>query len=129
MIVVAIIGLLAAIALPAYQDYTIRSRVSELVIAAAALKAGIAEAAWANKTLANSGPGLSVYPTGRVAGGSVDPDGTITVIGSSASSSVGTAITIILRPSYSPSDGKIVWACETGGNTAVYRFVPAECRH
>jgi type IV pilus assembly protein PilA len=44
MIVVAIIGILAAIALPAYQDYTIRSKVSEGIIAASSAKASISEA-------------------------------------------------------------------------------------
>src|SRR5690242_10962409 len=43
MIVVAIIGILAAIALPAYQDYTIRSKVSELVVKADGCKASVAE--------------------------------------------------------------------------------------
>src|SRR5687767_10912371 len=44
MIVVAIIGILAAIALPAYQDYTIRSKVSEGVIGASSAKASVSEA-------------------------------------------------------------------------------------
>jgi type IV pilus assembly protein PilA len=43
MIVVAIVGILAAIALPAYQDYTIRSRVSEALAAAGACKTQISE--------------------------------------------------------------------------------------
>ena len=43
MIVIAIIGILAAIALPAYQDYTVRAKVSEGAIAASALKVGVAE--------------------------------------------------------------------------------------
>ena len=43
MIVVAIIGILAAIALPAYQDYTVRAKVSELVLAASQPKATVAE--------------------------------------------------------------------------------------
>ncbi|MGZ5150504.1 MAG: pilin, partial [Burkholderiales bacterium] len=43
MIVVAIIGILAAVALPAYQDYTIRAKVSELVLAASGFKTTIAE--------------------------------------------------------------------------------------
>ena len=43
MIVIAIIGILAAVALPAYQDYTIRAKVSEGVIAASALKIGVTE--------------------------------------------------------------------------------------
>ena len=44
MIVVAIIGILAAVALPAYQDYTIRAKVSEGVLAASAIKIGVSEA-------------------------------------------------------------------------------------
>ena len=44
MIVVAIIGILAAVALPAYQDYTIRSRVSELVMTASGFRTSITEA-------------------------------------------------------------------------------------
>ena len=43
MIVVAIIGILAAIAIPAYQDYTIRSKVTELINAAGVCKTGVAE--------------------------------------------------------------------------------------
>ncbi len=44
MIVVAIIGILAAVALPAYQDYTVRAKVSEIVLAASACRTGITEA-------------------------------------------------------------------------------------
>ena len=44
MIVVAIIGILAAVALPAYQDYTVRAKVSEAVIAASSVKGGASEA-------------------------------------------------------------------------------------
>ena len=51
MIVVAIIGILAAVALPAYQDYTIRARVSELVLAASGFKATIAEKTTVDSTL------------------------------------------------------------------------------
>src|ERR1044071_10039070 len=82
MIVVAIIGILAAVALPAYQDYTIRAKVSELVLAASGFKTTVAEAAQSNGTLASSGMGLSVNTTGRVTWGTVETDGTITVVGS-----------------------------------------------
>ncbi|MDB5805251.1 MAG: hypothetical protein JWN73_2573, partial [Betaproteobacteria bacterium] len=43
MIVVAIIGILAAVALPAYQDYTVRARVSELILAGSSAKTGLSE--------------------------------------------------------------------------------------
>src|SRR5205823_3340168 len=125
MIVVAIIGMLAAIALPAYQDYTVRSKVSELVLAASGYKTTIAEAAQGNSTLTSSGQGLNVNTTGKVTGGSVTQDGTITIIGSSTS--VGTAVTIILTPSLQ-ADGKVTWACGTGNNTSLFKFVPTECR-
>ena len=127
MIVVAIIGILAAIALPAYQDYTIRARVSELVLAAGALKTSVSEIAQVNSTLASSGHGLTFSVTGRIAAGSnVTDDGVITAIGSAAS--VGTFVTIVLTPSLD-ADGKVLWACSADHNPAQFKFVPAECRH
>jgi type IV pilus assembly protein PilA len=129
MIVVAIIGILAAVALPAYQDYTIRAKVSELVLQASGMKTTVAETAQSNGTILSSGMGLSIQTTGRVTGGSVGVNGTIVVSGSSASTSVGTAVTIQLTPSYNTSDGKIVWLCSTQTQTGLYKYVPAECRH
>ena len=51
MIVVAIIGILAAVALPAYQDYTVRAKVSELILAASSAKVAVAEAAQTNNSM------------------------------------------------------------------------------
>src|SRR5688572_7631405 len=104
MIVVAIIGILAAIALPAYQDYTIRARVSELIVAASAFKSSITEVASSTRTLQNSGVGLSVQATGKITGGAVSVDGLITVTGSAAPGSVGTALTLVYTPSLSAED-------------------------
>ena len=64
MIVVAIIGILAAVALPAYQDYTIRAKVSELVLAASGFKTTIAEKAASDGTMGSSGNGLTVNTGG-----------------------------------------------------------------
>ncbi|MCU0806205.1 MAG: pilin [Burkholderiales bacterium] len=58
--VVAIIGILAAIALPAYQDYTVRSKVSELLLAASAARTSITEAAQNLGTVTGSGSGLAI---------------------------------------------------------------------
>ena len=127
MIVVAIIGILAAVALPAYQDYTIRAKVSELVLAASNAKVSVAEAAQSNGTITNSGAGVTITVSGKVTGGSVSNAGTIVVIGSSASTSVGTAVTITLSPTYRTADGKITWSCKTAAGQ--FKFVPAECRH
>ena len=125
MIVVAIIGILAAVALPAYQDYTIRAKVSELVLAASSFKTSISEKYTSDATLSASGSGLTITVAGKVTGGSVTDGGTVTVLGTNAS--VGTAVSIVLRPS--ASGGRLIWECGTGGTTAVYKYVPAECRH
>jgi type IV pilus assembly protein PilA len=125
MIVVAIIGILAAVALPAYQDYTIRAKVSELVLQASGFKTTIAEKAATDNTLSSSGVGLTVTTTGKVAGGSVTSAGVIQVTGNA--STVGTTVTVILTPSL--NQGKVIWACSTGGNATTFKFVPAECRH
>lgn len=124
MIVVAIIGILAAVALPAYQDYTIRAKVTELIGQASALKSAVSEKAYADATLASSGVGLTVVAAGKVTGGSVSDAGVITIAGDNAS--VGTVVTVILTPSMTVD--KILWACSSGG-AAQFRYVPSECRH
>ena len=126
MIVVAIIGILAAVALPAYQDYTIRAKVSELVLAASGFKTTIAEKSASDGTMASSGMGLTVNTGGRVSAGTVTNAGVITVQGSAPS--VGTAVSIVLTPSHA-AGGRIAWQCSTGGNTDQWKYVPAECRH
>ena len=127
MIVVAIIGILAAVALPAYQDYTIRARVSELVLAASGFKTTIAEKSTTDSTLGSAGLGLTVTTAGRISGGSVTTAGIITIVGSNTS--VGTVVNIVLTPTL--SGGRVGWQCSTGpsANSTQWKYVPAECRH
>ena len=125
MIVVAIIGILAAVALPAYQDYTIRAKVSELVLAAGNAKTTVTENMQSNATTANSNVGASISSSGKVSGGTVTAAGIITVEG--VASTVGTAVTITLTPSFNTTDGKVIWACTSAA--PIHKFVPAECRH
>ena len=127
MIVVAIIGILAAVALPAYQDYTIRAKVSELVLAASGFKTSIAEKAQTDATITSSGFGLTVSLTGKVTGGSVSDNGVINVRGNNATGSVGTDVQITLSPSLVVADGKVLWSCTTLPTTA-FKYTPAECR-
>src|SRR3979490_2020045 len=112
MIVVAIIGILAAVALPAYQDYTIRAKVSELVLAASGFKTTIAGFPQTNNTLVSSRQGLKFYPyTGKgVTGSNVTANGVIAAKGSSTT--VGTAVSLVLSPSLA-TDGKVIWTCST----------------
>lgn len=125
MIVVAIIGILAAVALPAYQDYTIRARVSELVLAATGYKATVSDKAFTDASLASAGLGVTVSVIGKIAGGSVTDAGTIMLTGSQTT--IGTDVTVVLSPLLTA--GRVQWSCETGGNTSTWKYVPAECRH
>jgi type IV pilus assembly protein PilA len=125
MIVVAIIGILAAVALPAYQDYTIRAKVSEVVIMAAPAKLAVAETtsslgSLASVTAANSGysfPGATKYVSSVAI---TDGTGVVTVI-SAVPQAVGN---IVLTPT-DIGGGQLKWACTT---TIASKYVPAECR-
>ena len=87
MIVVAIIGILAAVALPAYQDYTVRAKVSEVVLAASSCRTAVTDVV-SNATQTDiSGilPGsCEITATKMVTSGSVDANGVITIVGAHA---------------------------------------------
>jgi type IV pilus assembly protein PilA len=125
MIVVAIIGILAAVALPAYQDYTIRAKVSELVLAAGGFKTSIAEKAASDGALTSAGFGITVVAGGKITSGNVTDGGVITIGGDASGASVGTVVTIVLTPQLTV--GKVLWSCGAGA-AAQYKYVPAECR-
>jgi type IV pilus assembly protein PilA len=125
MIVVAIIGILAAIALPAYQDYTIRARVSELILAASAFRTGVTEKYQADQNSASAGAGLTVTAVGKILAGTVTDAGVITITGTkstTADKNIGTAVTVTLTPSYNSQTA--VWSCV---GTPV-KYMPASCR-
>ena len=124
MIVVAIIGILAAVALPAYQDYTIRAKVSELMLAASGFRTGISEKYQTDPGgSATMGAGLTVNVVGKIAGGAVDDTGSITILGSTASTSIGAAVTVTMIPA-TASGGALTWSCI--GTPS--KYMPATCR-
>jgi type IV pilus assembly protein PilA len=123
MIVVAIIGILAAIALPAYQDYTIRAKVSELVLGASAQRTAVTEKYQSDQIAASSGVGLTITAAGKITAGTVADNGVITILGDSTAVSVGTAVTVTLTP-VTNAAGSLSWSC-TGTPT---RFMPGSCR-
>ena len=126
MLVIAIIGVLAAIAIPIYKDFTIRTRVAELVAAVGPLKSTVAEKALQDASLDAAGVGVTVAIGGKVTAGSVTDTGVITISGDGTPTSVGTAVTIVLTPNLALG-GKVLWACSTAPET--FKFVPNECRH
>ena len=134
MIVVAIIGILAAVALPAYQDYTVRARVTEGLALASAAKLAVAENA-SNGRAFDSGwtaPQATDGVTSLAIAGS--GNGTITITYTTKVAPAGSN-TILMVPASSgsalvsgtvPDGGSIEWSCTGGTLAAKYR--PAQCR-
>ena len=126
MIVVAIIGILAAVALPAYNDYTVRSKVSELLLQASGFRTSISEKAQVDGGLSQSGLGLTVTVAGKVASGSITDAGVITIAGSTTAGGVGAVVTLVMTPSLTGTapDVVITWSC----SGTPKKYFPASCR-
>lgn len=125
MIVIAIIGILAAVALPAYQDYTVRARASELVLASSAAKNVISEYALVRGTLTiptsvkvqNISQGMvrSLRWTGK----------SIVVVGNKTN--LGQDITLHVFPNVASTTiaQGILWSCSAAVGT---RYLPTSCQ-
>lgn len=150
MIVVAIIGILAAVALPAYQDYTVRAKVSEVVLAASACRTGITEAIQTSNGVDVSAAlplACTITPTKFVTSGSASANGVITIVGNHTNLTQLTSATntLTLTPvqtgttavAGATDGGKTIagWACGTtalttvvGATTILSKYLPSSCR-
>lgn len=136
MIVVAIIGILAAIGIPAYQDYMNRSKVSEAMAAAAACKTSVQEYAAATSVLPDSvdTAGCANTKTKYVESIAV-ADGVISVKLQNVATGANGKLLILsptkddaLAQKAADGDTIIGWHCGTDADAADYKFFPANCR-
>jgi len=125
MIVVAIIGILAAVALPAYQDYTKKAKVSEVVLAASSARTCITEIVQSTGFSSLDSCASSFTPTKYVSALAIDATtGIITVTGDSANDRLGEAVSVVLTPTAAGTNGISTWVC-SGSPT---RLMPGSCR-
>jgi type IV pilus assembly protein PilA len=131
MIVVAIIGILAAIAIPQYQDYTIRARVSEAVNLASAAKTSVAEFFNANGVMPdnNDSAGYTSPATDVVASIAIDDASAsqaTVLVTLTTNSKLGAAGGGTLTLTGTASGNQVEWACSSDATAA--KYVPANCR-
>jgi type IV pilus assembly protein PilA len=127
MIVIAIIAILVAIALPAYQDYTIRTKAGEGLSVAAGAKLAVAETAQSMGALSSvtqSNAGYNFSASKYVSAVSIANGGTINV----TTQNTGATGTIAFTITPSAADGRIDWTCR-GTGADKQSQLPASCRN
>jgi type IV pilus assembly protein PilA len=132
MIVVAIIGILAAVALPAYESYTVKAKVSEMLLAASSCRTGVQEISQ-TATQADISAALptacAIVASKYVASGSVDANGVITIVGAHGAllgQTSATANSVSLTPYMdAAATTAMVGTTDGGKNVAAWRCAPA----
>jgi type IV pilus assembly protein PilA len=135
MIVIAIIGILAAIAIPAYQDYIVRSKVSEGLNMAGAAKLAVAETYDSTGVLPATNFPAGLPQAGSIIGSYVTSitvtDGVVDILYNSSVGGNPTANQGVLTLTPSTSAGSMMWVCASGvssGVTISNKYLPANCR-
>ncbi|MES1976734.1 MAG: pilin [Pseudomonadota bacterium] len=132
MIVVAIIGILAAVALPAYQDYTTRAKVSEIVLAASSARTSIAEYVAASGAFPATASDAAIatqsskYVASLVYSNTSASSGLVTVTAQGDSSINGKTVQLA---GTTGQNGVVIWVCGPGTGTPMdTKYLPASCR-
>jgi type IV pilus assembly protein PilA len=142
MIVVAIIGILAAVGLPAYEDYTIRAKMSEVVLGLSGCRTPISEVYYTGPAVSPGANGWGCerdasLATKYVAGLETDANGLVTATVQNISTSVnGSVVTMIPMQDastaavFTPGSSATLygWSCGGAGTTVPLKYLPASCR-
>jgi type IV pilus assembly protein PilA len=134
MIVIAILGILMAIAIPAYQDYTVRAKVSEAMQMAAPAKLAVAE------TASSLSGGLASITSNAIAGYSYPGDtsyvdnvaigagGVITITAKNTGATAANANLVLTPVEVTAGTGQLKWGCNTASTTIPDKYLPSQCR-
>jgi type IV pilus assembly protein PilA len=141
MIVVAIIGILAAVALPAYQDYTIRAKMSEVILAMSACRTSITEVYQSGGSVFTAGNGWGCEISAGTGSKyvneiSTDINGVVTAKVQGISTSVDTKLVTLTPLSGAGTAATFAgtaqslygWTCGGTGSTVPPKFLPGSCR-
>jgi type IV pilus assembly protein PilA len=127
MIVVAIIGILAAVALPAYRDYTIRAKVSEVMLAASGARTAVSEAAATVGAIPTAAQvtigGQNTKYVSAIAYAVNGANAEITATATGDASIAGSTIT--LTGAYNTTNGTVDWTC---AGTIAAKYRPSSCQ-
>lgn len=134
MIVIAIVGILAAVALPAYQDYTVRAKMSEVIARGSEAKTSVAETFAAKGNLSFTTAPFNVGAAGKVRAVAWTPGGagvgkiTLTVGGTGTDPAVaGKTMELMVAGT---ANGVVTWACQAGtaGTAVASKYLPGSCK-
>jgi type IV pilus assembly protein PilA len=124
-----IIGILAAVALPAYSDYTVRAKTSEVMLAASGAKTGVAEAAAAYSQMPDTASFVPVAQVSKYVSGVTYAIGASSLLGVITATASGDAkvagSTITMSGAMDPSTSVVVWTC---GGTIDQKYRPSSCK-
>ena len=129
MIVVAIIGILAAVALPAYQDYLVRARVSEVVLAASSARTAVSEVAAADTANPTTMPSaVSIEnQTSKYVSGVTYASGVITATAKDIGGTTPTGAITLTGAKH--TNGQVTWTCRSDTTAPMAaKYLPATCK-
>lgn len=140
MIVVAIIGILAAVALPAYQDYTVRAKVSEIILAASSAKVAVSEHAQANGTMDSMTTAVETQNSKYVSGVTylASNSGTGIIVAAATAAEPKLTGTGVMFTGTLQTNGQVSWVCAAAAAAAYNsitistvmpaKYLPASCK-
>lgn len=135
MIVVAIIGILAAVALPAYQDYMVRAKMSEVILAGSSGRTAVAETYAQRNTLTLTQASMGVQDQATKYVASVTYSGTasqgdiiVTTKGDAGLPAGASSKTVVLRGKPNTDTGQVLWTCGGGTSPVEAKYLPSSCK-